>query len=238
METTTNAVDDLAKKIEALLFSSGKKMRVAEISKLCRTTPETVLTELQKLKAIYEQTNSSLMIIEEGDSWKITVREKYLPLVQKIVAETELSRTVMETLAVVAWKAPVLQSDVIRVRTNKAYDHLKELEETGFISRAKHGRTQLIKLTDKFFNYFDLQDKKDIEKKFGKFKEAETAVEKFDQPAVEKPAEQTELPKIEEKPEPSAEKKEDAEKPSEEQLEPSADDKEPIKDVPPTVPEV
>jgi segregation and condensation protein B len=204
METPTS-VEDLAKKIEALLFSSGKRMSVGEISRLCRSTPEAVLAELHKLKALYEQANYSLMIIDEGDSWKITVREKYLPLVQKIVAETELSRTVMETLAVVAWKAPVLQSDVIRVRTNKAYDHLKELEETGFISRAKHGRTQLIKLTDRFFSYFDLQNKGDIEKKFGKFKEAQTAVEKFDQPAVEKPAEQqTELPqpdKTEEKPE-------------------------------------
>ncbi|MFH1181596.1 MAG: SMC-Scp complex subunit ScpB [Candidatus Woesearchaeota archaeon] len=192
METSTSAAEDLAKKIEALLFSSGKRMSIAEISRLCRSTPEAVVAELQKLKAAYEQTNSSLMIIDEGDSWKITVREKYLPLVQKIVAETELTRTVMETLAVVAWKAPVLQSDVIRVRTNKAYEHLKELEETGFISRAKHGRTQLIKLTDKFFNYFDLQNKEDIEKKFGKFKEAQTAVEKFDQPAVETPAEAAE----------------------------------------------
>jgi segregation and condensation protein B len=214
MEQSTSTVDDLAKKIEALLFSSGKKMGVAEISRLCRTQPDAVVAELQKLKAVYEQTNSSLMIIDEGDSWKITVREKYLPLVQKIVAETELSRTVMETLAVVAWKSPVLQSDVIRVRTNKAYEHLKELEETGFISRAKHGRTQLIKLTDKFFNYFDLQGKEDIEKKFSKFKEAQTAIEKFEQPAVEKPAEQqTQLPVAEEK-------------------------KEEQKDVPPSMPQV
>lgn len=215
METHTQ--DDLAKKIEALLFSSGKRMNVSEISKLCRSTPEAVVAELQKLKALYEQTNSSLMIIDEGESWKIAVREKYLPLVQKIVAETELSRTVMETLAVVAWKAPVLQSDVIRVRTNKAYDHLSELEETGFIARAKHGRTQLIKLTDKFFSYFDLQNKEDIQKKFGKFKEAQTAVEKYDQQPVEKPAEQqTTLPAA------VAEEKKEPEQ----------------KDVPPAVPQV
>jgi segregation and condensation protein B len=219
METATNA-DDLAKKIEALLFSSGKRMGIAEISKLCRSTPEAVLAELQKLKAVYEQANYSLMIIDEGENWKISVREKYLPLVQKIVAETELSRTVMETLAVVAWKAPVLQSDVIRVRTNKAYDHLKELEETGFIARAKHGRTQLIKLTDKFFNYFDLQNKEDIQKKFGKFKEAQNAVEKLEQQPVEKPAEQqTTLPLAEAPKEPE-------------------NPKEPEKDVTSSVPEV
>jgi segregation and condensation protein B len=174
-------MEDLRNSIESVLFSAGKKVSVAELSRLCRTKPEDILNQLRQLKDDYDQKNSSLMIVEEGDNWKITVREKYLPLVRKIVAETELSRTIIETLAVVAWKAPVLQSDIIRVRTNKAYDHLRELAESGFISRAKHGRTQLIKLTDKFFNYFDLKGKQDVEQRFGKFKEAATAIEKLEQ---------------------------------------------------------
>jgi DNA-binding PadR family transcriptional regulator len=77
-----------------------------------------------------------------------------------IVTETELSKTIMETLAVIAFKYPIKQSDLIKIRTNKAYDHLKELEGLGYISRQKHGRTNLIKLTDKFFEYFDLPKEK------------------------------------------------------------------------------
>ena len=49
---------------------------------------------------------------------------------------------------------------MIHIRTNKAYDHLKELEQLGFISRKKHGRTNLIKLSEKFFKYFDLPEDK------------------------------------------------------------------------------
>ena len=78
-------------------------------------------------------------------------------MVRKIVTETELTRSVMETLAVIAFKYPILQSDLIKLRTNKAYDHLVELEKSGYISRQKYC-TNLIKLTDKFFKYFDLTE--------------------------------------------------------------------------------
>ena len=156
------------------------------------------------------------------------MREKYLPLVQKIVAETELSKTVMETLAVVAWKAPVLQSDIIRIRTNKAYDHLRELEDNGFISRAKHGRTQIIKLTDKFYSYFDMQGKEDVQKQFASFKEASNAIEKMQQKSVEDFSEEPAEEKNEE-PATGAPEAEKEESPAEEESEGK-------KDVPPPMP--
>ena len=72
----------------------------------------------------------------------------------------------METLAVIAWKYPVLQSEVTKIRTNKAYEHLRELEEMGYITREKKGRTRQIKLTQKFFDYFDIVEKEKLKEKF------------------------------------------------------------------------
>ncbi len=161
-------MEENLKKVEAVLFSIGKKVDIEELSKL------TDITNLDDLKSIlyqlqehYEKSDSSLMLMEDGSSWKLTVREKFMHLVHNIVTETELSKTIMETLAVIAWKYPILQSDVIKIRTNKAYDHLKELEESGFISRTKYGRTNKIKLSDKFFTYFDLpHDRQKAQEKF------------------------------------------------------------------------
>jgi len=143
-------------KLEAMLFSSGRKMDIMELSRLSNAKTDDIKNALVELKTEYDEKKSSVMIVNEGDSWKITVREQYLPLVRSIVTETELSRTIMETLAVIAFKYPIKQSDLIRIRTNKAYDHLKELEQMGYITRQKHGRTNLIKLTERFFEYFDL----------------------------------------------------------------------------------
>ena len=150
----------LKNKLEALLFSSGRKMDLEELSRLSDAQTGDIQKSLEELKKEYEDKDSSVMIINEGDSWKLTVREQFLPLVQKIVTETELSKTIMETLAVIAFKYPIKQSNLINIRTNKAYDHLKELEEMGYITRQKHGRTNLIKLTQKFFEYFDLPEQK------------------------------------------------------------------------------
>ena len=163
---------DLKNRIEALLFSSGKKMSLAEISRLCRIKQEDAAPLLSELKNDYDAKNSSLLLIDEGDGWKLTVREQYSRVVRRIVAETELTKSVMETLAVIAWKVPVLQSDIISIRTNKAYDHLSELENSGFISRSRSGRTKLIKLTERFFNYFDVKNMEAIRERF-KVKEPE-----------------------------------------------------------------
>ena len=168
---------ELKNKVEAILFSVGKGMDVDGMAKLCRTNSEDVRKRLLQLKEEYDA-KGSLMLVEEGNVWKISVREKHLSVIKKLVPETELSKTMIETLAVIAWKSPVLQSDIIKVRTNKAYDHLDQLEGMGFIAREKHGRTKKIKLTEKFYNYFDVKNEGDIKEKFKKFDLKETAKEK------------------------------------------------------------
>ena len=170
----------LKNKIEALLFSSGRKMSVEELSRLSNARTGDIHNALTELKKEYDEKSSSVMIINEGDSWKLTVREQFLHLVQKIVTETELSKTIMETLAVIAFKYPIRQSDLIKIRTNKAYDHLKELEGLGYISRQKQGRTNLIKLTEKFFEYFDLPKDK-LKDQFQDFKSIAMAIEEKEQ---------------------------------------------------------
>ncbi len=157
---------DLRKQLEAVLFAAGRKMPIEELARLCRTTAGAVQHQLQQLKSEYESKDSSLLLIDEADGWRLTVQEQYAPVVQKIVAETELTRTMIETLAVIAWKAPVLQSNVIKIRTNKAYDHLAALEKSGFITREKHGRSKMIKLTERFFKYFDVKTGQEVREKF------------------------------------------------------------------------
>jgi len=169
-------MSDVKKKVEAVLFSAGSKLTVIELSKLCRAKSTDVLQSLEELKKEYDEKQSSLMIINEGEHWKFSIHEQFLPVVRKVVAETELTKSVLETLAVIAFKYPILQSDLIKIRTNKAYEHLSELEKSGYISRKKKGRTNLLLLTDKFFEYFDLAPDK-LKEKFRDFDSIARAIE-------------------------------------------------------------
>jgi segregation and condensation protein B len=170
-------------KVEALLFASGRKMNIEEISRLSGIRDqEKIRQAIDELKKEYESRGSSVMLFEENDGWKLNVKEHYLPTVQKIVTKTELDKPLMETLAVVAWKYPVLQATVIKIRHNKAYGHLKQLEEMGFITRSKYGRTKRITLTERFFDYFALPSKEKAQEAFkGKVPEdVKKSVEKIE----------------------------------------------------------
>lgn len=170
-------MSELKQKLEALLFSSGKSMSLEELSRLCRKSQDEIEKVLKELQYDYNQRDSSIMVVNEGKNWKLITKEKYLDVVKNIVTQTELTKSVMETLAAIAFRYPIKQSDLIKIRSNKAYDHLKQLEELGYISRQKHGRTKLIKLTQKFFDYFDLPPEK-LKEKFHDFESIAKAIEK------------------------------------------------------------
>ncbi len=168
--------EELKRLVEAVLFAAGRKLELAEIVKLCKRSEQDVLAVLTEWKPQLDAGSSPTMLVQDGTAWKLTVREKYVHIIKKVVTQTELPKGHLETLAVVAYKAPVLQSKVIKIRTNKAYDHLAQLEHSGLITREKSGRTKLIKLTPKFFEYFDL-DPSRLKQKFGSAAEVEKAIE-------------------------------------------------------------
>jgi segregation and condensation protein B len=49
-----------------------------------------------------------------------------------------------------------MQSEIVKLRGNGAYDHIAKLKEMEFITSEKSGRTRLLKTTPKFYDYFDV----------------------------------------------------------------------------------
>lgn len=149
-------MDANQKRVEAVLYAVGKEISSERIASLCSLPVTEVETIMAALIAEYQQRDHSLQIVKKDLGWKLTVRDEYVPLVSSIVSSTEIDRPMMETLAVIAWKYPIVQSDVIKLRGSGAYEHMKLLEEQGFVAKEKFQRTFKVKLTPKFFEYFDL----------------------------------------------------------------------------------
>lgn len=176
--------EELKRVIEAILFAAARSLELPEIAKLCRRTEEEALTSLLELKKTLDETNGPTILMQDGTAWKLTVREKYVQIIKRVVSKTELPNGHLETLAVVAYKAPVLQSNVVRIRTNKAYEHLSYLESKGFVTREKKGRTKLIRLSPKFFEYFNVASEK-LKQKFSSAGDAEKAIEAKEKEATD-----------------------------------------------------
>ena len=149
-------MDENEKKVEAVLFAVGKEITSERIASLCSLEIKQIEPIIESLSQRYQQMSNALKIVKKENGWKLTVHDHYVPLVSSLVSNTELERPLMETLAVIAWRYPIVQSEVVKLRNAKAYDHMKQLEELGFVAKEKHGRTFKVKLTKKFFEYFDL----------------------------------------------------------------------------------
>ncbi|MBW2970873.1 SMC-Scp complex subunit ScpB [Candidatus Woesearchaeota archaeon] len=172
----------------AVLFAVGDKIEESEITRITRLNLEDVQSCLKELKQQYRESDSPFVILDESPKWKFTVQEEYMEVVQQIVPHTELDKPLMETLAVIAWKAPVLQSDIIQIRSTKAYEHIQELEEMGFVVKKRHGRSFMLRLAQRFYEYFDLKGKEDIEKRFEGYRditEADVILRSLEEEGVE-----------------------------------------------------
>ena len=69
---------------------------------------------------------------------------------------SELKTSELRTLATIAIKKKILQSDLILLRGSGAYDHIKELLNKNFIVKRKQkdGRSYWLSLSEKFFQTF------------------------------------------------------------------------------------
>jgi len=150
--------------IEAILYTLGKFITIEELAKLASTTPDKVKKIIEQLKQDYSERQTALTIQELDNKVKLNIKKEFGYITNKLLSDREFDNPTTKTLAIIAYKQPVKQSEVIKIRGNKAYDHIKLLRESGLISSEKYGRTRLLKLTPYFYDYFDIPEKELKEK--------------------------------------------------------------------------
>ena len=141
------------KLIEAALFMSPRPLSVREISKITGISSEDMIEEkIVKLQKEYEERGIEITKSEEG--WAMEVRKEILPKVAHLTPYSDLREGHRRTLALVAYREPIKQSDVVRIQGNKAYAYIKLLVKKGLIKSEKEGRTRILTLTKEFERYF------------------------------------------------------------------------------------
>jgi len=189
---------DLIREVEAILFASAKRITIDEILALIdKASKKKVEVALKELQKNYEDSETSICLIQDSDFWKLSLKQEYLPIVEKLMPSTELPAPVVETLAILAWKAPMLQSELVHIRSPVVYDHISELEKLKLITRVKHGRSYIIKLTENFYDYFDVPEKA-VEELVKDFKEPVLEEEEMIESETEEQRKQRLMKEIEE----------------------------------------
>jgi len=139
--------------IEAALFMSPKPLNMEELMRATGIGSLGYLKEtLKDLQKDYSE--KGLEILENPEGWHMKVRKEYLPRVAHLTPNADLSEGCKKALALIIYKEPFKQSELIRIQGTKAYEYAKELEKRGLIKREKAGHTKILKVTSELENYF------------------------------------------------------------------------------------
>ncbi len=147
----------LATKIEAILYLKGQPVSLSEISELAGEERHEVEEALLELMNDYAHRDSALEVVETPVGYSLQLRHDYQEMLPNLIP-AELGIGSLRTLAAIALKNPVLQSDIIELRGSSAYQQIQELVELGFVHkrRQEEGRSYWLKVTDKFYQYFEI----------------------------------------------------------------------------------
>lgn len=175
-----NALIKDLRHIEAVLFVSGRYLNMKDIVAYSDMNPIMIREVMEKLKEKYNgDETSALRIVEKGQEvgkvmWKMDVKQEFTYLSKRLAGGSEeFTKAEQETLAIIAFKQPIKQSVVVKIRGNKSYDHIERFYELGLIKKKRDGRTYELSLSDEFYDYFDLE--KAEEGKGKKLKDIETS---------------------------------------------------------------
>ncbi len=141
------------RKVEAALFIAGRYLSIQELVSLTDVNPILLKKILEDLSDKYS--NSGIELVQQNNMWKMDVAQEYVGMVNRLATgSSEFSRAEQETLAIIAYKQPIKQSVIIKIRGNKAYDHIKKFAEMGLIHKKKTGHTSELSLSESFHDYF------------------------------------------------------------------------------------
>jgi len=156
--------------IEAALFISSRPLSLDYLGKVSGINSLGCVREiLEGLQKCYEK--RGMEIVKTPHGWTMQVRQDLLERVAHLTPYYDLSEGCKRTLALVVYKEPVKQSEIIKMQGNKAYSYIKSLVRRDLIRAEKAGHTKILRLTQEFERYFGEEKEKIKEQLKGMIKE-------------------------------------------------------------------
>jgi len=149
----------LASVIEAILYLKGQPLKIARIAEHAGCDREMAEEGLMELMNEYAHREGALEIVETKEGYCLQLKSGFRHLVDTLIP-LDLGVGALRTLAAIALRSPIAQTDLIDLRGSGAYQHVSELVELGFVrkKRQSDGRSFWLQVTDKFHQHFEIND--------------------------------------------------------------------------------
>jgi len=148
----------LSSKLEAILYLKGQPLPLARLAEYAGCDRPTTEQGMIELMSDYAHRESALEVVETPDGYCLQLRQEFQDLVQTLVP-VDLGLGALRTLAAIALKAPLTLTELVDLRGSGAYQHVQELVEQGFVKkrRKSDSRSASLQVTDKFYQYFEVE---------------------------------------------------------------------------------
>lgn len=169
--------EELALRVEALLMTTDKPLTAAKAAELLtqsggeKVSGKAVAEAVASLNAVYEQSGRSFRIESLAGGWQVMTLPRFkdvMAALHRSKQDTRLSPAALETLAIIAYKQPILRAQVESIRGVASGEVIRSLMErhlVKIVGRAEEvGRPMLYGTTKAFLELFGLSSLKDLPK--------------------------------------------------------------------------
>ena len=151
----------LRHKIECMLFVAGDPVAIAELARVLDLPTPKTRTLLSEMEYSYRVEGRGVQLLVTHDTAQLVSNRDYIEEVKQLVNPDEtknVSQSLLETLAVIAYRQPVTRADVERVRGVRCDYAVTQLQKLGLIVEVGRkdvvGHPTLFGTTDKFLRQF------------------------------------------------------------------------------------
>ncbi len=151
--------------IESLLFVSSEPLAVDALKNITEVEKQEVERLVRELINEYQLRSSGLLVVEVAGGVQMVTNPASFPWVKKLLAAvipTRLSQQSLETLAIIAYKQPIVKAEIEAIRGVNSDGVVKTLLERRLIKilgrKEVPGRPLMYGTTKEFLQYFGLKD--------------------------------------------------------------------------------
>lgn len=162
-------MEDVKDIIESLLFISENPLTIEEIKQvLPLTDTRQIVMSINALMDEYDVRGGGFYLKEIAGGYQLRTRPEYREYIKKLIQAPapRLSRAALETLAIVAYKQPIIRADIEHIRGVDSGGVLRMLMEKNLIRvlgrKEIPGRPLIYATTKQFLEVFDLKNLKDL----------------------------------------------------------------------------
>jgi segregation and condensation protein B len=158
--------DERMARLEAVLFVAREPMSTRKLAQLAGLSDGTeARTCVGRLNQTYEASQSAFRVESVAGGFQLLTRPRYSPWLRRLHqsrVETRLSSPAAETLAIIAYRQPVLRAEIEAIRGVKCGEIVRQLMERDLVRVAgkseELGRPFLYATTRRFLQVFGLRD--------------------------------------------------------------------------------